>query len=152
MSAAKALGVPLLADATIKQLEASRAKLTPEAYRRARHIIEEITRVAKTVKALKSGDLGAVGKLLTDSHQSSRTLFENSTAELDFLVDTLVETKHVHGARLTGGCFGGAVMAVTSCEFGSAQAKRVSAAYTKQFGAAPDVLHAQTGDGAEIVS
>ena len=106
--------------------------------------------MAQTVKALKSGKLEAVGRLLTASHQSSRTLFENSTAELDFLVDTLVGTKHVYGARLTGGGFGGAVMALTSPKFGSVQAKRVAAAYVKRFGEQPDVLHTRTGDGASV--
>ena len=152
MAAAKALGVPLLVDANLSQLEKARAKLKPEAYRRARHVIEEIARVAQAVKALKKGDLDGVGKLLIASHQSSRTLFENSTAELDFLVDTLVATKHVHGARLTGGGFGGAVMALTSPQFGAAQARRVLRAYSKRFGATPDVLRTRTGDGAEIVS
>jgi galactokinase len=152
MDAAKALGVPLLADVTLKQLEASRAKLKPEAYRRARHIIEEIARVAATVKALKARNLTAVGRLLTASHESSRTLFENSTPELDFLVETLVRSPHVYGARLTGGGFGGAVMALTSHKFGLAPAKRVAAAYTKHFGSAPDILHTQTGDGAALMS
>jgi len=151
MAAAKVMGVPLLVDATLAKLESARDKLKPDVYRRARHVIEEIARVAKTVKALKKGDLDAVGQLLTASHQSSRTLFENSTPELDFLVDRLVATKHVYGARLTGGGFGGAVMALTSRDFGSVQAKRVLAAYAKQFGATPDVLHMGTGDGAEVV-
>lgn len=151
MAAAKVLGVPLLADATIAQLEASRERMSSENYRRARHVIEEIARVAQTVKALKSGKLEAVGRLLTASHQSSRTLFENSTTELDFLVDTLVGAKHVYGARLTGGGFGGAVMALTSPKFGSAQAKRVAAAYVKRFGEQPAVLHTRTGDGASLV-
>lgn len=152
MAAAKALGVPLLADASLKQLEAARKKLKPEAHQRAQHVIEEIARVAATVKALKRGDLVAVGKLLTASHRSSQTLFENSTPELDFLVDTLVTTPHVYGARLSGGGFGGAVMALTSKEFGRAQAKRVVNAYRKEFGAVPDVLHTQTGDGAALIA
>ncbi len=61
--------------------------------------------------ALRAGDLAAVGRLLTASHRSSQHQFENSTPELDFLVDQLVAAPHVHGARLTGGGFGGAVMA-----------------------------------------
>jgi galactokinase len=150
MAAARTLKVPLLADATLDQLEAARSRLSPENYRRARHVIEEIGRVAQTVKALKAGDLATVGRLLTASHESSRTLFENSTPELDFLVETLVKTRHVHGARLTGGGFGGAVMALTSPAFGQSQAKRVAAAYAKRFGAQPDVLHAQTGEGASV--
>lgn len=152
MAAAKALGVPLLADASMKQLEAARERLKPEIYQRARHVIEEIARVAATVKALRAGDLEKVGALLTASHESSRTLFENSTPELDFLVDQLVALPHVYGARLTGGGFGGAVMALTSKKFGRAEARRVITAYRKKFGAAPDVLHTQTGDGAKRVA
>jgi galactokinase len=148
MTAAKQLGVALLADVTPKQLEAARGKLKPEIYQRARHVVDEIARVAATVKALKRRNLVAVGKLLTASHESSRTRFENSTPELDFLVETLVATPHVYGARLTGGGFGGAVMALTSKKFGAAQARRVAEAYRRKFGEKPDVLHTQTGDGA----
>jgi galactokinase len=92
-----------------------------------------------------------VGKWLTASHRSSQTLFENSTAELDFLVDTLVTTPHVFGARLTGGGFGGAVMALTSDKFGEAEAASVAKVYAEKYGARPDVLHAQTGDGAALM-
>ncbi|MEO6004060.1 MAG: galactokinase [Opitutus sp.] len=152
MAAAKALGVPFLADATMQQLEAAKAKLKPEYYKRARHIIEEIERVAATVKALKAGKLDVVGRLLTASHQSSRTLFENSTDELDFLVGALDGRKNVYGARLTGGGFGGAVMALTSRKFTLAQAKRVAAAYKARFGTAPDILHTRTGEGAALMS
>lgn len=151
MEAANSLGVPLLADATPSILAAGEKNLTPVVAKRARHIIEEIGRVDATVNALRRGDLGSVGRLLTASHRSSQTLFENSTAELDFLVDTLIEETPVHGARLTGGGFGGAVMALTTREFGEPEARRVTAAYEKRFGAPPDSLHAQTGDGASLV-
>lgn len=152
MAAAKALGVKLLADATLPQLEAAKAKLKPEAYKRARHVVEEIARVAATVRALRKRDLAAVGRLLTASHRSSQTLFENSTPELDFLVDTLVAMPNVYGARLTGGGFGGAVMALTSKKFNAAQARKVAAAYAKAYGEAPDVLHTATGDGATLLA
>ena len=109
----------------------------PVAFKRARHIVEEIARVAATVGALRAGDLATVGELLTASHRSSQTLFENSTPELDFLVKTLVAMPHVYGARLTGGGFGGAVMALTSEKFGDVQAQAVAATYAKKFGAAP---------------
>jgi len=89
MEAAQVIGVSLLVEATSATLEAAKGKLSPAAYRRAKHVIEEIARVDVTVKLLRTSDLGAVGKLLTASHRSSQTLFENSTAELDFLVDEL---------------------------------------------------------------
>jgi galactokinase len=151
MAAAKALGVPLLADASRADLKAAQANLKPEAFKRARHVIEEIARVGATVRALRRGDLEKVGGLLTASHRSSRVLFENSTPELDFLVGALTAEAHVFGARLTGGGFGGAAMALTSAEFSMAQANRVSAAYKKKFGSRPDVLRCATGAGAMLL-
>ena len=152
MEAAKALGVSLLVDVSPSELKAREASLSPVQARRARHIVDEIGRVEAAMHALRAGDLPAVGKLLTASHHSSQTLFENSTEELDFLVDALVGSARVFGARLTGGGFGGAVMALTSGEFAAADADRVAAAYTKKYGARPDILHAQTGEGAALVT
>jgi galactokinase len=151
MAAAKALGVALLVEVPPAALVGAEQRLDPVAFKRARHIVEEIARVEAAVVALRAGDLGAVGQLLTASHRSSRTLFENSTAELDFLVDGLAAAPHVYGARLTGGGFGGAAMALTSEKFGAAQADAVADAYTKRFGTRPDVLHTQTADGADLV-
>jgi galactokinase len=150
MTAARALGVGLLVETDGAAL-ATAADLAPECARRARHVVEEIARVAAARTALEAGDLGAVGRLLTASHRSSQRWFENSTAELDFLVDTLVAVPSVYGARLTGGGFGGAVMALTSAAFGEADAHAVAAAYQQKFGATPEILHAQTGDGAALI-
>lgn len=152
MAAAKALGVALLADVPLAALAAAEKELDPVVGRRAKHIVEEIARVDATVVALRAHDLAAVGRLLTASHRSSQKLFENSTAELDFLVDTLVAMPAVHGARLTGGGFGGAVMALASGEFGMTQAEAVAGAYAGRFGTRPDILHTQTGDGADLVA
>jgi galactokinase len=151
MAAARALGVTLLVEATLEGLFRAETAMTPVVAKRARHVIEEIARVEAAVAALRAGDLAAVGRLLTASHRSSQTLFENSTAELDFLVDTLVAAPHVYGSRLTGGGFGGAVMALTSAEFGESEAKAIAGAYARRFGASPDFLHATTGDGAELI-
>jgi galactokinase len=57
----------------------------------------------------------------------------------------------VFGARLTGGGFGGAVMALTGAAFGEAEAHAVAAAYREKFGAKLEILHAQTGDGAVLI-
>lgn len=149
--AAKGLGVALLADVSPAQLAAAESGLSPVAAKRARHIVEEIARVEQTIVALEQADLAEVGRLLTASHRSSQHWFENSTAELDALVDILTVTPGVYGARLTGGGFGGAVMALTDDAFGAEAAARVVAAYEARFGAAPDVLHLLTGQGAEVV-
>jgi galactokinase len=151
MEAAQALGVAQLVDATPAMLAAANSKLTPVAAKRARHVIEEIGRVAATTAALRANDLATVGRLLVASHRSSQMLFENSTPELDLLVDTLVAAPHVYGARLTGGGFGGAVMALTSADFSERSARGVADVYAMKFAAAPDILHAQTADGAAQV-
>ncbi|QYM79368.1 galactokinase [Horticoccus luteus] len=151
MAAAKVLGVALLADATPEQVEAHRAALGETSYKRAKHVVEEIARVTGCVAALEKRDLGRVGELLTASHRSSQRLFENSTAELDFLVDTLIAENGVQGARLTGGGFGGAVMAMTSGAFDARAAERVRAAYARKFHVEPEVLACRTADGAKTM-
>lgn len=151
MEAAKALGVALLVEAKPAQVEAAQGKLSADAFKRAKHVVDEIARVDLTVKSLENGDLTTVGGLLTASHRSSQHYFGNSTEELDLLVDTLTTTEHVYGARLTGGGFGGAVMALTDASFGEAQVQAVAAAYEKKYGAKPDVLHMLTGDGAQVL-
>ncbi len=151
MAAAKALGVELLVEADSAALALARPQLPVEVYQRAQHIIEEIARVDATVRALQAGDLPAVGRLLTASHRSSQHLFANSTPELDFLVDALTAQPHVFGARLTGGGFGGAVMALAAPAFTADHAAQVATAYAARFGTAPDVLRTQTGAGAAVV-
>lgn len=151
MEAARVLGVSLLVEATPAQIESVRGRLSADAYKRAKHVAEEIVRVDQAVVALRQGDLATVGGLLTASHRSSQHLFGNSTEELDFLVDTLTAEPHVYGARLTGGGFGGAVMALTSEFFGAKQAAGVADAYERKYGARPDILHMLTGEGAQVL-
>jgi galactokinase len=151
MEAARILGVPLLVDASPAMLAAAETRMPRAAYKRARHVIDEIVRVGQAVAALRAGDLAAVGKLLLASHRSSQNWFENSTPELDFLVGALESENGVLGARLTGGGFGGAVMALASEEFGEPGARRIAEAYLARFGSRPDVLHARTEEGASLV-
>ena len=84
MEAARIIGVPLLADATPAMLAAAETRLPRAAYKRARHVIDEIARVGLAVDALRAGDLAALGKLLLASHRSSHSWFENSTARARF--------------------------------------------------------------------
>jgi galactokinase len=150
--AARALGVPVLADATAATIAAAGSGLAPVHFRRACHVVMEIGRVAAAASALRAGDLPAVGRLLNASHQSSQKLLENSTPELDFLAETLAATPHVFGARLTGGGFGGAVLALTDAAFGEGDGQAVAVAYRARFGATPDVLRARSADGAALTA
>jgi|SRR5580658_10414481 galactokinase len=151
MEAARIMGVPLLVDATPAMLAAAETRLPRAAYKRARHVIDEIARVELAVAALRSGDLAGMGKLMFASHRSSRTWFENSSPELDFLVGRLETEEGVFGARLTGGGFGGAAMALTSDAFGQPGADRITEAYLGRFGSRPEIIHARTEDGATLL-
>jgi len=147
LEAAKTLGVALLADLTPAQLPPLERKLSPALARRAKHVVEEHARVGETVAALQHGDLATAGRLLTASHRSSQHLFENSTPALDRLVDLLEKHPAVYGARLTGGGFGGAVMALTGEGFTQAGAESIAA----QSGSHPEIIHLLSADGAALV-
>lgn len=139
-----------LARASLEQLDA--AGLPEVLDKRARHVISECERVHATEEALRKGDLASVGQQLFASHKSSRTLFENSVAELDTLVDLLGQVTGVIGARLTGGGFGGAVMAVTDHTFSRDDAEAVQETYAQYYGEPPRVFHTMTGPGARLIS
>jgi galactokinase len=150
--AAGMLGLNLLATLTPAEFQARSGALPPLLARRARHVVEEQARVHQVMEALAAGQMAEVGALLTASHRSSQHLFENSTPELDFLVDHLTASPGVLGARLTGGGFGGAVLALARPEFDDAAAQAVSRAYAAKFGRAPQVLPLQVADGAQLLN
>lgn len=110
-TAARALGLKNLRDATLEMIET--AGLDPVIGRRARHVVGEIERTAQAVRALESNDITAFGQLLRESHTSLRDHFEVSVPAVDKLVDLANRTIGQRGgARMTGGGFGGAIVAV----------------------------------------
>ena len=133
--AARILGVGKLREATPQMIVEAEAegRLRGAPLLRARHVVGENARVAAAVDALRAGDLATVGQLMNESHESSRTLFENSCEELDFLAAEARKTPGCLGARLTGGGFGGAVLAMvrrgTEEDFVRSIGERASAAW-----------------------
>uniref|UniRef100_A0A8D0ECU1 Galactokinase n=1 Tax=Salvator merianae TaxID=96440 RepID=A0A8D0ECU1_SALMN len=117
--AAKLLGKPSLREANMADLEASKALLSEEVYKRARHVIGEIDRTARAAKALQSRDYKKFGQLMVESHNSLRDDYEVSCPELDELVSAALEIPGVYGSRMTGGGFGGCT--VTLLESGVAE-------------------------------
>ncbi len=85
----------------------------PVLRRRARHLVTENERVRGVCEAFARGDLAGAGALMTESHASLRDDQEVTTTRLDELVERLVATPGVHGARLTGGGWGGCVVALS---------------------------------------
>lgn len=141
-----------LANASEALLQLS-LKSHPELLKRARHIVTENLRVKETMEALRAGDLPRAGKLLRASHESSRKDFENSTPALDSWMEALADAPHLYGARLTGGGFGGAVMAFTSSEFNQDHAEAANQRYRQARPNSPksSILHVQTGNGSQLI-
>jgi galactokinase len=96
----------------LASLEAVGAIGDPLVRRRARHVVSENARVRAFVIAMSAGDLDAAGALMTDSHGSLRDDFETSTPVMDGAVGALLAVPGVYGARMTGGGFGGCVVAL----------------------------------------
>ncbi|HTG36853.1 MAG TPA: galactokinase [Thermoanaerobaculia bacterium] len=96
---------------------------------RARHVITENARVRSAVAALRERDLPRLGKLLYASHESLRDDFEVSIPEIDRLVELASEEPDIFGARITGGGFGGSIVAVARQGTGRKAGERIAARY-----------------------
>jgi galactokinase len=144
---AKAMGVPALRDLSVDDLARAREILDDETFRRVRHVVTEDQRVLDTVATVRSEGAVAIGALLDASHVSMRDDFEISVPQLDLAVET-ARSAGALGARMTGGGFGGAAIALTPHELVPA----VTAAVTESFAAAgyatPDIFVVHAADGA----
>lgn len=85
----------------------------PVLRRRAHHVVTENARVRAFVEALDAGDVASAGRLMAESHASLAGDFEVTTPAIDALVERLASAPGVHGVRMTGGGFGGCVVALT---------------------------------------
>lgn len=109
-AACKALEVAELRDLGVDEL--SRIADLPEPLnRRARHVVTENARVLAAVEALEAGDAARFGELMVESHASQRDDYEVSIPEIDALAEGAVRAGAL-GARLTGGGFGGSIVAL----------------------------------------
>jgi galactokinase len=136
--AARQLGVAALRDATLEM--SATAGLPPPLDRRARHVVTENDRVLRACDALGAADAAAFGALMNASHASLRDDFEVSTRDIDTLVTLAQSEPAVFGARLTGGGFGGSIVALAAADAARAAAQRIAAAYSARTSWQPNIL------------
>ena len=129
--AARLLGVDALRDVT-NVVEVLR--LPSPLDRRARHVVTENARVVQTVEALRAGDCDGVGRLFGQSHESMRDDFEVSIRPVDQLVELACRVQGVYGARLTGGGFGGSIVALADASAARTAADEIVRSYVQQTG------------------
>ncbi len=144
---AAAMGASSLRDLTVDDLPRAQQLLDDVTFRRIRHVITENQRVLDTVAVLREQGASAIGELLDASHRSMRDDFEISVPELDLAVETAVGAGAI-GARMTGGGFGGAAIALVRV----GDLSRVQVAVDNAFGehafGQPDTFVVTASDGA----
>ncbi len=144
--------VKTLRDVSLEQLADARTALTEREYRRALHVVGECTRVMRGVRVLEANDVAAFGRLWFESHESSRVNFENSTVELDYLIELAKSIPGCLGARLSGGGFGGISIHLVEKAVAETYAKQVQAAFLQRFSIEPEFIVCAIGDGARSMA
>lgn len=151
MAAAAHFGKKLLREVPIEEFEAHKGELPENERKRAAHVLNENRRVLEGRQAASRGDLALLGNLMAQSHESSRLLFENSTPELDFLVETALGLSGCYGARLTGGGWGGATINLVDAGRAEEFRQELARRYHEKMGIEPEVFVTRIGAGARAL-
>ncbi|WP_426246914.1 galactokinase [Nocardioides sp. LHG3406-4] len=146
-AAARRLGVETLREVDDVGAALDALADDPETQRRARHVLTENQRVLDCVELVRGGQLADIGPLLSASHASMRDDFENTVPAVDLIVETAVEAGAL-GARMTGGGFGGAVIALVPVERRAAVERAVTTAALGAGHPAPSYLPVVPSPGA----
>ena len=139
-----------LRDATLADLEAHRAELSPTVYRRCAYVVQENARVETACRHLAAGNMTAFGQEMYASHAGLRDDYEVSCAELDALVEAARGLPGVFGARMMGGGFGGCTINLVAPAQVDGFIASVSAAYEQQFGRRPETYQTTIVDGVGV--
>ncbi len=153
-TAARILGVPSLRDASAAALEKNQDNMDAEVFRRARHVIGEIERTLQAATAIRASDWPKTGELMYASHRSLRDDYEVSCAELDALVEiagSIGLSGGVYGCRMTGGGFGGCVVALVKSRSVAAITQKLADGYKKKTGLEATIFGSRPAAGATVI-
>ncbi len=137
--------VASLRDTTIEML--NEHVKDPLIYQRCRYVVEENMRVGAAVEQMRLGDIGALGKLMYESHRGLSVQYEVSCAELDYLVNAVAGYPAVAGARMMGGGFGGCTINLIKEDTLNELIPELEASYRRDMGKSLSVYIATTADG-----
>jgi galactokinase len=145
--AAAALGVRSLRDITDSS---ELVGLDPLLQRRARHVVTENSRVLAAAALLRAGQLAGIGPVLTASHASLRDDFEVSWPAADATVETALQAGAC-GARMTGGGFGGSVIALVYADRAPSLRAAIASRFAREGWPAPRFIEAVPSAGARRI-
>jgi galactokinase len=143
-------GIKALRDVSVADFEQFGKKLPEEVRKRCEHVVRENQRVLDFRKSLKQNEQDKLGKLLVQSHESLRDLYEVSCPELDTMVDIAMGTEGVVGARMTGAGFGGCAIALVTKGDENRLKENVEKQYQKKTGIRPDVYMSTPSHGSSL--
>lgn len=144
--------VRFLRDATPADLEKWGREMSPNALKRARHVITENLRTVAAAEALIHHDLKLLGHLMAEAHRSYSQDFEASCVEADAMVALAQDLPGLIGARLTGGGFGGCTINLVEAAHAEEFAEALAARYADEIGIVPQVHICHASAGAHRVS
>ena len=146
---AKYFGVSALRDVTIEQLNSAKKQIEPVLFKRARHVITENSRALATLKALKNNDIATISIAMKESHASLRDDFEVTTKEMDGLVEIIDSVLGSNGGvRMTGGGFGGCVVALVPADLVEQVKEVVNSRYEEEYFLKPSIYLCTATQGA----
>jgi galactokinase len=148
MAAAAHFGAELLRDVSWDDFVAHEAELPENQRKRARHILTENARVLALRDAIRGTDADVIKRILAEGHASMRDLFENSTPELDVLVDVALGLPGCYGARMTGGGWGGATVNLVQRDEVEAFIRELGLKYKESTGLDATIILSKAGQGA----
>jgi galactokinase len=150
-TAARKIGIPLLADLAVDQLDGFDDVLSEHLLRRTRHVVHEIDRVRRGERALRQRRWTEFGDLMNESHESLRDLFEVSCPELDAMVQTANALEGVFGSRMTGAGFGGCTIHLVDRRLAAQISSKLASGYARQTGIQPEIFLSAPSGGAERI-
>jgi galactokinase len=148
--AAADLGVSSLREVQATGVAALASVADPVDARRARHILTDNQRVVDVVAALEESDFAAIGGLFNASQASMRDDFEITTHHIDLIADTAVGAGAL-GARMTGGGFGGCVIALAPVDRAGPIGEAIRDAVAAAGYNPPTISRTRAGQGAELL-
>ena len=137
-----------LRDVSVEMLKRHLADLPATIGKRCAHVVRENRRTLEFARALTEGDLDRAGKLMRESHDSLRDLYEVSCRELDIMVDAAEGLPGFCGGRMTGGGFGGCTVNLVRDEHAAVFAKQIAERYLEKTGITAQVYLCTAEDGA----
>ncbi|MEZ9918020.1 galactokinase [Vibrio breoganii] len=150
--AARIFAVKALRDVTIEQLEGKASELDDVVFKRARHVITENNRTLEATDALIAGDMKRMGELMAESHASMRDDFEITVSEVDTLVEIVKNVVgSAGGVRMTGGGFGGCIVALVPPSLVEEIKSSVEQQYEAATGLKESIYVCQAKQGAGLV-